>query len=146
MVSILESISPVFLVILLGFMSRRMGFLPDIFISSANRLVYYIAIPILVFDEISRGSFSQSFDMHQIARLQNARRRHELAGIEAGTAAHDQQRRHVGEARLRGVDEGRPLAGVIAVLTFVDLFGLWLVIGRWQTPKKAATRSRKTPA
>jgi predicted permease len=66
MLSILENISPVFLVILLGFISRRMGFLPDIFISSANRLVYFIAIPILVYDEISRGSFSQSFDLYQI--------------------------------------------------------------------------------
>lgn len=66
MLSILENISPVFLVILLGFLSRRMGFLPDIFISSANRLVYFIAIPILVYDEISRGSFSESFDLHQI--------------------------------------------------------------------------------
>ena len=66
MLSILENISPVFLVILLGFGSRRMGFLPDIFISSANRLVYFVAIPILVYDEISRGSFSQSFDLYQI--------------------------------------------------------------------------------
>ncbi len=66
MISILESISPVFLVIFLGFISRRMGFLPDLFISSANRLVYFIAIPILVYDEISRGSFSQSFDPYQI--------------------------------------------------------------------------------
>jgi predicted permease len=66
MLSILENISPVFLVILLGFLSRRMGFLPDIFISSANRLVYFVAIPILVYDEISKGPFSQSFDPYQI--------------------------------------------------------------------------------
>lgn len=66
MLSILENISPVFLVILLGFVSRRMGFLPDIFITSANRLVYFVAIPILVYDEISRGSFSESFDLFQI--------------------------------------------------------------------------------
>jgi predicted permease len=66
MLSILENISPVFLVILLGFMSRRMGFLPDIFISSANRLVYFVAIPLLVYNEISRGTFSESFDLWQI--------------------------------------------------------------------------------
>jgi len=66
MLSILQNISPVFLVILLGFGSRKMGFLPDIFISSANRLVYFVAIPILVYDEISRGSFSESFDLYQI--------------------------------------------------------------------------------
>ncbi|MGD8353849.1 MAG: AEC family transporter [Pseudomonadota bacterium] len=64
--SILENISPVFLVILLGSISRRLGFLPDVFISSANRLVYFIAIPILVYDEISSGPFSRSFDIHQI--------------------------------------------------------------------------------
>lgn len=66
MLSILENISPVFLVILLGFVSRKMGFLPDLFISSANRLVYFVAIPILVYDEISKGPFSKSFDPSQI--------------------------------------------------------------------------------
>jgi len=66
MLTVLENISPVFLVILLGFVSRRLGFLPDIFISSANRLVYFIAIPILVYGEISKGPFSQSFDPYQI--------------------------------------------------------------------------------
>jgi predicted permease len=66
MLSILENISPVFLVILLGFGSRRLGFLPDIFISSANRLVYFVAIPLLVYNEISRGTFSESFDLRQI--------------------------------------------------------------------------------
>lgn len=40
--------------------------MPDIFITTANRLVYFIAIPILVYDEISRGSFSESFDLYQI--------------------------------------------------------------------------------
>jgi predicted permease len=67
MLTILENISPVFVVIALGFFSRRMGFLPDSFISSANRLVYFIAIPILVYSEISKGSFSQSFNGIQIA-------------------------------------------------------------------------------
>jgi predicted permease len=67
MLTILESISPVFLVIALGFLSRRLGFLPDQFIVSANRLVYFIAIPILVYSEISRGTFSESFDLLQIA-------------------------------------------------------------------------------
>lgn len=66
MLTILENISPVFLVIALGFISRRLGFLPDQFIVSANRLVYFIAIPILVYSEISRGPFSESFDPAQI--------------------------------------------------------------------------------
>jgi predicted permease len=66
MLAILESISPVFMVIVLGFLSRRLGFLPDQFIMSANRLVYFIAIPILVYREISRGTFSESFDLTQI--------------------------------------------------------------------------------
>jgi len=66
MLSILENLSPVFLVILLGFGSRRLGFLPDIFINSANRLVYFVAIPLLVYNEISRGAFSESFDLRLI--------------------------------------------------------------------------------
>ncbi|MDF1535547.1 MAG: AEC family transporter [bacterium] len=67
MAAILENISPVFIVIALGFLSRRLGFLPDTFIGSANRLVYFVAIPILVYSEISRGSFSESFNIVQIA-------------------------------------------------------------------------------
>lgn len=67
MLTILENISPVFLVIALGFFSRKLGFLPDSFIQSANRLVYYVAIPILVFKEISRGNFAESFYFSQIA-------------------------------------------------------------------------------
>jgi len=68
-------------VIFLGFMSRRMGFLPDIFISSANRLVYFIAIPLLVYNEISKGTFSESFDLWQIGGTF-------LAVASVGTAAY----------------------------------------------------------
>ena len=66
MLTILENISPVFLVIGLGYLSRKLGFLPDSFIQPANRLVYYIAIPILIFSEISRGNFAESFNPGQI--------------------------------------------------------------------------------
>ena len=66
MLTVLESISPVFFVIGLGFFSRRLGFLPDHFISSANRLVYYIAIPILVYKEIAQAPLRESFDPLQI--------------------------------------------------------------------------------
>lgn len=66
MLNILENISPVFLVIALGYLSRKLGFLPDNFIQAANRLVYYVAIPILVFSEISRGNFAESFNISQI--------------------------------------------------------------------------------
>jgi predicted permease len=67
MLAILESISPVFVVIALGFLSRRLGFLPDSFIHSANHLVYYVAIPILVFSAISGGPFAETFNPAQIA-------------------------------------------------------------------------------
>ncbi len=66
MLQILESIAPVFVVITLGFLSRRLGFLPDSFIQSANRLVYFVAIPILVFSAIYGGSFTENFDPVQI--------------------------------------------------------------------------------
>lgn len=66
MLTVLESISPVFFVIGLGFFSRKLGLVPDNFITSANRLVYYVAIPILVYNEIARGPFGNSFDPQQI--------------------------------------------------------------------------------
>ncbi|PLX43748.1 MAG: hypothetical protein C0609_07490 [Deltaproteobacteria bacterium] len=52
-------ILPVFIVIGAGFVGRRLGFLPDSFRGPANRLVYYFAIPCLIFLKVVKAPFSE---------------------------------------------------------------------------------------
>ncbi len=59
---ILNTIIPIFSVILLGWLARRKGFVPQAFIGPANRLVFYFAIPAMVFAAIARGSLKTDFN------------------------------------------------------------------------------------
>lgn len=69
LLTIFHDISPVFVVIALGFIARRRGFLPDAFAEAANRLVYNIGIPLLIFGQVAPGDFSRNFRPAQIAAL-----------------------------------------------------------------------------
>ncbi|MDF1554616.1 MAG: AEC family transporter [Deferrisomatales bacterium] len=52
-------ILPVFLVILAGIGGKRLGLLPDTFQGPANRLVYYVAIPCLLFLKVEQAPFRE---------------------------------------------------------------------------------------
>ena len=56
-----ETILPIFLVIGLGWFAHQRGFIPSEFLSPANRVTYYFAIPALVFRAISRASITREF-------------------------------------------------------------------------------------
>ncbi|MGD8366505.1 MAG: AEC family transporter [Desulfobacterales bacterium] len=56
------TIAPIFFVIALGWAARRRGFFPEPFIVAANRLVYYMAIPAMVFRSIAGASLQGDFD------------------------------------------------------------------------------------
>jgi hypothetical protein len=60
--AVLITIIPIFIVIFLGWLLRRKGFIPPEFVGPANRLAYYLAIPAMVFHAISKGSFSRQFN------------------------------------------------------------------------------------
>ena len=60
---ILVTIIPIFAVIFLGWVARRKGFIPPEFLTPANRLVYYLAIPAMIFSSISKASFKAQFDI-----------------------------------------------------------------------------------
>lgn len=60
--NILATIVPIFSVILLGWGARVRGFLPPAFLGPANRLVYYFAIPAMIFSAVSKGSLKAQFD------------------------------------------------------------------------------------
>jgi hypothetical protein len=53
MIDIINTIVPVFLVILVGIAIRKLGYLPEAQIGHLNRLVYYVAIPAMIFRAIA---------------------------------------------------------------------------------------------
>jgi predicted permease len=59
---VISTIIPIFAVVILGWFARRRGFIPQEFLAPANRLVYYLAIPALIFRAVSRASFRTEFN------------------------------------------------------------------------------------
>lgn len=62
-----NTIAPVFAVIFLGWLARRKGHLSSAFLEPANRLVYYLAIPAMIFRAVSKGSLKAQFDIRVLA-------------------------------------------------------------------------------
>lgn len=60
---IFTTIIPVFSIILLGWVSRKKGFIHADFIGPANSLVFYIAIPAMIFSAISRATLTAHFNL-----------------------------------------------------------------------------------
>jgi len=56
------NILPVFLVIFLGAGAKRLGFFPDVFVKAANRIIFYIGIPALLFIKLSSAPFHETFN------------------------------------------------------------------------------------
>lgn len=62
-ISILNIVLPVFLVICLGFGLQRTAIVDDEFLYKLNQLVYWVALPLLLFYKIGTADFSQSFNI-----------------------------------------------------------------------------------
>jgi malate permease and related proteins len=61
--NIVATIIPIFAVIFLGLFARMKGFIQEEFLGPANRLVYYMAIPALIFNAISKASLKTQFNV-----------------------------------------------------------------------------------
>ncbi|WP_319526294.1 AEC family transporter [uncultured Desulfosarcina sp.] len=59
---IVATIIPIFSLVALGNIARRRGFLPEAFMGPANRLVYYLAIPAMIFRAIAKASLTLHFN------------------------------------------------------------------------------------
>ena len=59
----LNATMPVFLVIVLGYLLRRRGFLTEEFVKVGDRLTFRVTLPIYVFTELSEVDWSDSFDL-----------------------------------------------------------------------------------
>ena len=67
MEDILKTILPIFVIILLGWGLRRLEFMQEGFLKPANRLVYYVAIPAMIFREIAEAELVQHFSLVLVA-------------------------------------------------------------------------------
>lgn len=61
--NIVSTIVPIFIVIITGLMAKRLGFFTPDFLSQANRLVYYFAIPAMIFHSLSRAVLQTQFNL-----------------------------------------------------------------------------------
>ncbi len=64
---VITTITPIFIIILLGWAARKRGFITPDFLGPANRLVYYLSIPAMIFNSISRASFQEQFDVRLLS-------------------------------------------------------------------------------
>jgi len=62
MLHVVHTIGPIFIVILLGWFLNWRQFIPSSLIGPLNRLVYYLAIPVMIFSGVARSSFALYFD------------------------------------------------------------------------------------
>ena len=64
---IVQAVFPVFLVIAVGAGARRYRFFGESFIDTANALVYYLLLPVLLFHSIGTSEFRQAFSAPLVA-------------------------------------------------------------------------------
>ena len=61
---IVSTIIPIFSIVIIGWLIRLKGFIPPEFVVPANRLVFYIAIPAMIFRSVSKASFRAQFNLN----------------------------------------------------------------------------------
>lgn len=67
MAEILKTILPIFVIIFLGWSLRRLDFMQEGFVKPANRLVYFVAIPAMIFREIAEAELTEHFRLVLVA-------------------------------------------------------------------------------
>ena len=63
MSNVINTIIPVFAIILLGWILSWRRFIPSSLIAPLNRLVYYLAIPAMIFSGVAKSTFEAHFDL-----------------------------------------------------------------------------------
>lgn len=59
----LNATMPIFLVMILGWWLKKISFLTDEFVSVADKLVFKVALPVMVFKDIAGADLSQDFNL-----------------------------------------------------------------------------------
>lgn len=63
MAELLNTIVPIFVVIGVGMLAAQRGYLPAAFLGPANRLVYHLAIPAMIFRAVATGDLQRQFNL-----------------------------------------------------------------------------------
>ena len=66
-IEILNIVLPVFIVIGLGTLLRRVGLIDSVFLHQTNRIVYYLCLPLLLFYKIGTADFAANFNGRLVA-------------------------------------------------------------------------------
>ncbi len=61
MLEVLTTVIPIFLIILTGLILRGIAFLPGHVLGPLNRLVFYVAIPAMIFSKVAQADFQAHF-------------------------------------------------------------------------------------
>jgi len=64
--NIVSTIIPIFIIIFLGLFAKQKGFITPEFLNQGNRLVYYIAIPAMIFSSISKAALNTQMNLEVI--------------------------------------------------------------------------------
>ncbi len=59
----INAILPIFVVILIGFILKQRGFINDDFVNKASKIVFNLALPAMMFQEIAANPFNQTVDL-----------------------------------------------------------------------------------
>ena len=65
--NVVNTIIPIFFVIILGWAARKKNWMPDAFVDPANRLVYYLAIPAMIFKAIYSNPLKSNINITVLA-------------------------------------------------------------------------------
>ena len=59
----LNATVPIFLVMIVGWIIKRLGVIDDHFVNVANKYVFRVALPVLVFKDLAAADFKSQFDV-----------------------------------------------------------------------------------
>lgn len=59
---ILNTVAPIFLIVIIGWFLRKIGIIQESFIRQSNKFVFNVALPVLIFLKLANVDFSQVFD------------------------------------------------------------------------------------
>ncbi|WP_420599335.1 AEC family transporter [Neptuniibacter sp.] len=62
-----DIVAPIFFIVFLGYLLKRIHLIDDAFINTASKLVFMVTLPALVFMSISRTDFHAVFNPHQLS-------------------------------------------------------------------------------
>ena len=61
---VLNSLFPIFILLLLGWILKKWGLTDSLFLKTSDRLIYYFFFPVMLFWKIGGASFEQGIDWH----------------------------------------------------------------------------------